>query len=302
MARTTTRTGGAQFTQYFNPVLKAIWELGGSASPSEVRRAIVASLKLSEADQTDTMKSGASRFENQVAWARFYLVKAGLLDARQRGTWALTERGIQIAARPLSDEAVAHVFVAARGKLKPLGDHLPMEVGGDTPAPVGDEALPGQQDHRRAVLEVLGALPPAGFERFCQHLLRASGFEQVTVTGKTADGGIDGFGYLPANLFVSFKVVFQCKRYKGSVSSPAIRDFRGAMAGRSDRGIVLTTGTFSVEAGKEAVREGVPPIELVDGDKLVRMMEKLKIGLVPVQTYVVDTTFFGPYQGGPSTG
>ncbi len=148
----------------------------------------------------------------------------------------------------------------------------------------------------RNYLKLYCLCPPAGFERLCQRLLRESGFEQVIVSGRSGDGGIDGQGILQVNPFVSFKVLFQCKRYTGSVSSPQVRDFRGAMMGRADKGIILTTGTFTTDAQKEAVRDGVPPIELVHGEKLLDMFENLELGLTPRKTYDVDLHFFQEFQ------
>ena len=129
-----------------------------------------------------------------------------------------------------------------------------------------------------------------------QRLLREAGFTQVAVTGKSGDGGIDGYGTLQINHLVTFKVLFQCKRYTKSVSSPQVRDFRGAMAGRADKGIIITTGTFTAEARREATRDGVPPIELLDGEKLIDMLESLELGLKPVTTYEVNHTFFAEFR------
>ena len=126
--------------------------------------------------------------------------------------------------------------------------------------------------------------------------MRESDFEQVVVTGRSRDGGIDGIGVLKVNPFVTFKVLFQCKRYAGVVSSSVVRDFRGAMQGRADKGIILTTGSFSSDALKEAVRDGVPPIELVDGEKLVELFESLELGLIPRTTYDVDPSFFVQFE------
>jgi restriction system protein len=139
-------------------------------------------------------------------------------------------------------------------------------------------------------------LPAAGFERLCQRLLRESGFQHVTVTGRSGDGGLDGNGVLEVNPFVSFRVLFQSKRYAGAVTPAQVRDFRGAMAGRADKGIILTTGTFTAEARREAVRDGVPPIELVDGEKLIDMFEKLELGLKPRTAYEIDDDFFEDFK------
>jgi restriction system protein len=118
----------------------------------------------------------------------------------------------------------------------------------------------------------------------------------VTITGRSGDGGIDGIGILQVNSLVSFKVLFQCKRYTGSVTPSQVRDFRGAMMGRADKGIIITTGSFTSDARKEAVRDGVPPIELVDGEKLVNMLEQLELGLKPQRTFDVDPTFFDQFK------
>ena len=150
--------------------------------------------------------------------------------------------------------------------------------------------------YRDALLELLRQLPPAGFENLCQRLLRDAGFQKVVVTGKSGDGGIDGHGVLEVNPFVSFRVLFQCKRYAGSVGSSQVRDFRGAMSGRTDKGIILTTGTFTSDAKSEAVRDGAPPIELVDGAKLIEMFAKLRMGLKPIETYEIDYTFFEQFK------
>ena len=152
------------------------------------------------------------------------------------------------------------------------------------------------ETYRDTLLQLLRSLPPAGFERLCQRLLREAGFEQVIVTGRSGDGGIDGQGILQLNPFVSFKVLFQCKRYSSAVTPSQVRDFRGAMMGRADKGIILTTGTFTAEAQKEALRDGVSPIELVNGEKLIDMFERLELGLKPRKTFDVDEQFFEPYQ------
>ncbi|MDI3465990.1 MAG: Mrr restriction system protein [Nitrospira sp.] len=159
---------------------------------------------------------------------------------------------------------------------------------------ISEEEKP--KDHRAALLEALQSLPPNGFERLTQRLLRESGFQQVTVTGKSGDGGIDGIGTLKVNSFVSFNVLFQCRRYQGAVTPSQVRDFRGAMQGRADKGLIITTGTFTLDAKKEARRDGVPPIELVDGDILVEMFEQHELGLVPKRSYEIDEMFLQEYK------
>lgn len=161
--------------------------------------------------------------------------------------------------------------------------------------PIAEQIAEGtgaiSKDYREEALETMLALPPAGFERLAQRLLRESGFTQVVVTGQSGDGGIDGFGILQVNPLVSFKVLFQCKRYAKSVAPSQVRDFRGAMSGRADKGI-----TFTQEAKREATRDGAPPIELIDGEKLIDMLEKLELGLKAVTTYEVEHAFFNEFK------
>lgn len=286
MAKKTIR--GPQFVRYFGPVIEALKVLGGSGRPAEVRDSIADRENVSEAEQNETMQSGESRFSNQVAWARFYLVKAGYLDSSTRGVWSLTEKGRT--ASLTHEQSVAifkdihQTFHIDSGSANPVAEVIVSH--GD------DSGAPEDEDHRIALMQLLRNLPPSGFERLCQLLLRESGFERVTVTGKSGDGGIDGIGILQMNPFVSFKVLFQCKRYLGAVTVSQVRDFRGAMMGRADKGIILTTGTFTADAHAEAVRDGVPPIELVDGEKLIDMFESLELGLKPKKAYDVDHEFF----------
>ena len=160
-----------------------------------------------------------------------------------------------------------------------------------------EEEVPIEElEYKRELLELLTSLPSGGFERVCQMLLRASGFKKVDVTGKSGDGGIDGVGILEMNPLVSLKVIFQAKRYKDAVSSSQVRDFRGAMQGRAEKAIFITTGRFTQDAKKEAIREGVPPIELVDGDKLVELFEQRELGLKRKIIYEIDRDFFDDYR------
>jgi restriction system protein len=144
---------------------------------------------------------------------------------------------------------------------------------------VEPEEIEATEPHLKdQLLVILRAIIPAAFERLTQRLLREAGFLKVEVTGKSGDGGIDGIGVLRVNL-LSFQVLFQCKRYQGSVGAGEIRDFRGAMVGRSDKGLMITTGTFTPDAKREATRDGAPAIDLIDGDQLCDLLKQLKLGI-----------------------
>ncbi len=286
---------GPAFLRYVAPIVETLKELGSSGNAGEVTDKVIERCKISDAEQEETTSNGQSRVRNQIAWARFYIVKAGLLDASQRGVWTLTAAGRKA---PLDPDAVHAMFRAVQKQFprKPTGNKVDdADEHEDEEEVEGPEAEP--IDYRAQLLDILKGLPPSGFERVCQRLLRESGFQQVEVTGRSGDGGIDGHGVLEINPLVTFKVLFQCKRYSDRPVTPSqVRDFRGAMQGRADKGLILTTGTFTVEAKKEATRDGVPPIELVDGAKLVTMFERAGVGLRPIQTYELNEAFFEEFR------
>jgi restriction system protein len=139
-------------------------------------------------------------------------------------------------------------------------------------------------------------IEPAAFERLAQRLLREGGFTRVVISGRPGDDGIDGMGVLRVNL-ISFQVLFQCKRWKGSIGSEVIRNFRGAMQGRADKGLIITTGTFTAKAREEAARDGAPAIDLIDGEALCGLMKDLGLGVhvreVRTEEVTLDEEFFG---------
>ena len=306
---------GSEFSRWINPVLKALSELGGSARPREVVELVACNENVNDDVLNRINPAGGQRFPNQIHWARFYLAEAGFIDRSRHGVWKLTEKGASIgqldeaSIKALIEEVQEHtgrVRVTRQTPVQEVQEATARStptietarIACDTADLSVDELAPEQEDsdYRSRLLEIMQALPPAGFERLCQRLLREAGFEQVVVTGKSSDGGIDGHGILSLNAFVSFRVLFQCKRYVGSVTPSQVRDFRGAMQGRADKGLILTTGSFTAEARREASRDGAPPIELVDGEKLIELFAKLELGLRPVTTYEIDDSFFAEYR------
>ena len=277
--------------QYFAPLLDALKELGGSGGPDEVVSRIAEDLKLSNEVQDDLLSSGEPRYRNQIRWARLYLVREGYIDSSEHGVWRLTPSGLKATLSLEVSRQIYQkwnrIFVEERRSKNKMST---------TPEATLEEVEPILDEYPSDAIEVLRSMSAAGFERFAQRLLREASFTQVVVTGKTGDGGIDGYGVLQVNPFVSHRVLFQCKKYKGSVSVGEIRDFRGAMSGRTDKGVFLTTGTFTSDAQREAARDGVPPVELIDGKKLVEMLCKLNLGMIPVPTYKVDKEFFEQFQ------
>ncbi|WP_018476757.1 restriction endonuclease [Pontibacter roseus] len=281
----------AEFIRWFGPLLDALRELGYSGKPQEVSNKIAETLKLDDSVLDETLKSGTNRFHNQVAWARQYLTWEGLLDSSVRGTWKLTEKG---RSTHLNYEQSRQLFL----KWVEINQKARKNKNKADVISEQEEQSPEEVDisAEANLLEVLQNISPSGFEKVCKELLREHGFENVEVKGGSHDGGIDGQGVLEINPFVSFKVLFQCKRYKGSVSRAQVGDFRNAMIGRAEKGIIMTTGTFTTEAIKEANRDGAPQIELVDGQKLIKMFEKVELGLKPKVVYEVDLSYFNKFK------
>jgi restriction system protein len=285
-----TKVKQAEFTKWLGPLLNALRDLGGSGRPKEVTEKIAKNLNINDNVLEEIMKSGTPRFANQVAWARQYLVWEGLLEENTRGVWTLTENGRNT---NLTDEQSRQIF------LKWVEIHQKARKNKSKSEIINEqeEVEPENIEHSYTptLLEVLQSVTPKGFENICKRLLREHGFENVEVTGGSHDGGIDGYGTLELNPFVSIKVLFQCKRYKGTVSRAQVGDFRNAMLGRAEKGIILTTGTFSEDAKREASRDGAPPVELIDGQKLVQLFEERELGLKPKTIYELDMKFFEPY-------
>jgi restriction system protein len=277
-----------QFFDYIIPLIETLKELGGSGRPSEVIEMIAANQRPNE-KMYEQLQNGQTRLANQIHWSRLYLVKTGYIDSSQRGIWSLTEKGLYSS---LTSQEVLELVREVR-RQSPNNENLGTTEDelAQTDTQVSVQPI---EDHRTQLITLLKNLPPSGFERLCQRILRESGFEKVEVTGRSNDGGIDGKGILRINPLVSFSVSFQCKRYSGSVGSSVIRDFRGSIMGRADKGIILTTGSFTAEASKEATRDGAIPIELVDSEKLLSMLEQLELGVKTktVVVYEVDHLFF----------
>lgn len=285
-----TRKSNAEFVKWFGPLLDALRDLGDSGRPREVSDRIAKNLNLTDEVLDETLKSGGSRFHNQVAWARQYLVWEGMLESSKHGTWTLTEKG---RTAHISDAQAAEIFKkwvaihAENRKQKAAEQGEATEE--EAPAPDTPQA-----DQKMSLIAILRSLSPLGFEKVSRELLRESGFENVEITGGSADGGIDGFGTLEINPFVSFKVLFQCKRYADGnfVGRSQVGDFRNAMIGRAEKGIIITTSSFTNAAVVEANREGAPKVELVDGAKLVEMFQRVELGVKKRTVYDVDLSYF----------
>lgn len=256
------------------PTLRAVREIGDSGTIEEIVEKVTEIEGFTEQQQSVPHgDSPRSEIEYRLAWARTYLKGMGALINSSRGVWSTTELGRQLTPEQvvtLHAEYVAELRAARRQKRKSAA------ASEDAGAPETDGSA--ELDWKEQLLETLLAVPPDQFERLARRLLREAGFISATVTGKSGDGGIDGIGVYRLSL-VSFPVFFQCKRYKGSVGAGAVRDFRGAMSGRGDKGLLISTGNFTAEAKGEATRDGAAPIDLIDGERLCDLLKDYELGV-----------------------
>lgn len=281
------------FDSLMNPLLEALFELGGSGSIDEIYEKVIEMQNIDEELASiphNPEKSNLTEIGYRMAWARTYLKKYGFLENSTRGVWALTplaRENQKVNTKEVLKTVREADREASRKKLRKTSREDSIELTDDG----ASDSDSWQEDLYHLLTKEIA---PDAFERLTQRLLRESGFVQVEVTGRTGDGGIDGKGIARIHGFMSFHVIFQCKKYQGSVSAGAIRDFRGAMVGRADKGLFITTGTFTPAAIKEATRDGAPPIDLVDGEHLAAKLKEFGLGIKTemIEKVTVDKQWF----------
>lgn len=272
------------YDRLMNPTIQALKALGGSGTIEEIYNKVTELEGLSD-EQLEILhapdRGGQTEVEYRLAWSRTYLKKFGIVENSSRGVWALTSEGRRIVQ--VDPDEVKRFVKEQFDEQKSA-----QQDAADEP----DEDL----TWRDKLLQALLAMHPDAFERLIQRLLRESGFIQVEVTGKSGDGGVDGKGIMRLGGLLSFHVIFQCKRYQGSVGAGHVRDFRGAMVGRADKALLITTGNFTKDAVREATRDGAPAIDLIDGDLLVDKLKELGLGiateLIQVEQVEIDHEWF----------
>lgn len=273
-----------------NLILTTLHELGGSAFRGELQNKVIENMGVPPA--VLRVPADKAKVEDKVGFAMTRLKRLGLVDNAERGVWSLTAKGRETqhvdpeeAVRSArQQDRVRKQAKSAEAALTENAEAALTEKVENSAEDPADETVSWRED----LLETLQNIPPDAFERLCQRLLRESGFIEVEVTGKSGDGGIDGHGIIRLAGLISFPVLFQCKRYSGSISPSVVRDFRGAMVGRAEKGLILTTGHFTREAQREATRDGATPIDLIDGELLIDKMKELKLGVSAKMVEVVE--------------
>lgn len=270
--------------------LNALISLGGSGTIEEINEKVYELENFPEEILQISHKEDGSQSEvdYRLAWVRTYLKKFGLLENSSRGVWNLTKSEIDI-KQINTDEIVRHG--------RQSNNKISNKKSQDKTSIAELEEVEELLEWKEKLLQTILAISPNAFEKLTQRLLRESGFVEVEVTGRSGDGGIDGKGIARMSGLLSFHVIFQCKRYKGSIVPSQIRDFRGAMQGRADKGIFITTGNFTRDARKEATRDGAPPIDLIDGEMLCEKLKEFSLGVKTkvVEEIEIDETFFDKF-------
>jgi restriction system protein len=268
------------------PTLKALRSLGGSGRIEEINGEVIRSQGFSE-DQLAILRPNHARqsaIEYRLAWSRTKLKEVGAIKNSAWGVWALTDDGRNWSESELDEhrQSRGSGYLTLQQNRKILTEF----AGTDDGLIESDRTV---SDWKEKLLDRLLEMPPDSFERLAQRLLREAGFRNVEVTGRSGDGGIDGVGVFQLSL-VPFHIFFQCKRFRGSVPPSEIRDFRGAMTGRGEKGLLITTGSFTKSARDEATRDGAPPVELVDADALCDLLKQYSLGL-RIETRTIEDIF-----------
>ena len=278
------------------PTFAALVKLGGSATVDEICEKVIELLELPDEIVDEPHRGNASQqteLEYQLAWARTRLKNYGAITNSKRGVWMITTDFADKTS--VSRSAISeHIKKSRRAeKSKAESDILP--ENNDSSSGSGD--IPEElEPWRTSLAEILHSMNPYAFERLAMLLLRECGFSQVRVTKKSGDGGIDGTGKLRINGIFSFNVAFQCKRYTGSVSAGDIRDFRGSLTTDIEKGVFITTGTFTRAAREEASNAGKQQIDLVDGEEFIDKLIEYRLGVTEKMIYTVDRFFLRRYK------
>ena len=285
-----------RYTELFIPTLVALKKMGGSGTNEEIHNEVAEALHLSDDVLNEMHKdSNQTEFDYQLAWARTYLKMYGAISNSARSVWAIEPAFMSVDIAKLDPNEIDKTVknnnrIVGQEESTSKGTHK-TKTTNQAPEDPGIESEENRPWKKR-LFEVLKGMNEYAFERLSQRLLRECGFSQVKVTKKSGDGGIDGTAKLKINGILSFNVAFQCKRYSGTVGAPEIRDFRGSLTTDIEKGIFITTGTFTKAAIEEASVAGKQQIDLINGEAFIMKLAECGLGLKEIKDYEIDEEFF----------
>ena len=295
-----------KFFEFFEVFLKTVND-GELHTAKDVRAIIAQKMQLSDEDLSELLPSGKQRtFDNRVAWARTYLDKAGLIETPQRGKYRITKAG-QDALR--SGETIDLSYLERSNEFKEFHSATAPE---ETTAPEVEQSGSPLETLESAYEKVMAALAsqlmdeimkltPTEFERLVVKLLLKMGYgngidEAGMVTPRSNDGGIDGI--IKEDQLGFSSIFIQAKQWAvdQTVSRPELHKFVGAlMAQQAQKGLFITTASFSSGARQYVANLSGLKIVLVDGQALTKLMIKHNVGVSVEGIYEVkkiDSDFF----------
>ena len=270
------------FQTFMRPVLEVMSD-GSVWKTTQLINKLSDLFSLTAEERNQLLPSGTqSRMNNRVLWARNDLKNAGLLERAEdagKGAYKITDKGLKVLETGPERITRSYLHSLDADSENPLFQSENADEQKTPKELIAEAQAMLNESLRKELLQRLKQTDPIEFEKIVLSLMEAMNYGIGSMTKQSHDGGIDGMGILKLGEVLSFRVAFQAKRYDGTVGSSIIRDFRGAMMGRADKGLIITTGVFSRDAVKEATRDGATPIDLIDGNDLAKHLKKLGLGV-----------------------
>ena len=301
-------SGTPTWEQFNVPVLTVLSD-GMTRSLRQLRRDVADAVGLTAEQRAETLPSGQLRADNRIGWAASFLNRVDALDHPSRGQYVITDFGRELLERhPTGITENDLKAVAKEGDEWWLSrsaangqEDQPLDTSATDLDPTEQVEQGVARIHEEVASELHSRLvdqDPAFFEGAVVELLLAMGYGGVggrgVTTDLTNDGGIDGV--IDQDVLGLSKVYVQAKRYAptNAVQRPEVQGFVGALSGKADGGVFITTSRFSPGA-IEWVRTVPARIILIDGRRLAELMIEYGVGVQVGRTYrvvEVDEDFF----------
>lgn len=279
-----------KFLELHWPVIQAFRELQSSCRQEQLVEKVCEILELGDDIVSYPHGKGpTTEISYRIGWSKNALKNIDALVRLDHGLWALTKKGQKISEKNVQKEV--GTWFANQRKRKTDGKDTVFAESDTEDDCNGDDAW------KADLLETIRSMEYKAFERLAKRMLSKLGFDDIDIIGQSNDKGIDLQGVLrdtDSGVVIS-RVFVQCKRYSESniVGPSTIRDFQGALhnKGPSAIGIFITSGRYT-KGAREAVRDGMNVIDLVDGKKLVKMLKKTRLGIKIRKVVEIEKSYF----------
>lgn len=292
-----------KFYDFLIPVLAVLAEskTGEVLSISQVKPDVATRMGLSDEDIAELLPSGRkTRFNDRVEWARTYLKMANLVESPSRGMLRITDEGKKFfESNPNNPLEALNSYESFRrfrygggaGELSAALENIDKTESFATPFEIVERNVQSLRELAIAELvERLSGIDPSKFEELVMDLLSKMGYGalgQMSVTGKSGDGGIDGV--VNEDKLGLSKIYVQAKRWAGNVGDVEIGRFMGALASRgATKGVFITTSGYTKQAIDTITNNrSSTEVVLIDGKKLSEFMWEYNLGFSIVEEYQV---------------